>query len=82
MMGFLKGTGDFISKNHTLSASLLQGVASAADPTQRALRTAQARNYNANSGLTEQVAKNQTSVGGKINWGNGSGLINAARKGA
>lgn len=63
-----KGAGDFIQNNDKLSSSIFQGIASAADPSQRNLREAQASSLNANADQTRQITQNMNGVGGAYNW--------------
>ncbi len=81
MAGFSKlgsGVGTFAKENPMLATALFNGVSSAADPSQRALREAQTNNLNSNAGYTDQLKKNQSTVGGTIDWNklfSGSGMI-------
>ena len=71
-----KGVAGFANANPNAAAMILQGISSAADPSARAVREAQARGLNANAGYTEQETKNMNGVGGAIQWGLNPAALN------
>lgn len=91
LMGTFNSLGKYAKDNPMITSSILSGISSAADPSQRNLRDAQANSLNTNAAMTAQMMQNQKGVGGIIDWSKvfpggikpvaPSGMISAARGG-